>query len=412
MSTVRREIAKVMQADACSGCGACTLLDKGLAMELNESGYLRPVGVHPPDERPQGAQIFKRVCPGRQVLAQRPSGSMRHPLLGSYFGAWEAWAVDPSIRDRGSSGGVLSAINGWLLESGTATELSTAAPDASRPVRTVPVRIMTKEEALAAAGSRYAPVGVGQLANIAPDRALTAKPCEVAAVRAMAQEEAGTAPILLSFFCAGTPSQLATEGLIRDLGGPEPEEVTDLWYRGRGWPGRFTAQFGEREVSTDYRSSWGKALGPTTQWRCKICPDGIGEAADIAAADSWEVSDDGYPLFGESEGRSALLARTPRGHAIILAAHRAKVIELQPIDLRKLEQAQPLQTSRRQYLAARLLGARLAGRRVPRFRGFDLLRLSLANPRIAVRTFRGTFRRVRRMRKDQKDPHSPSAESV
>lgn len=396
MSTVRREIAKVLKADTCSGCGVCSLLDRGLAMELNQSGYLRPVEINPPDELPQAARTFRRVCPGRQVVAKHPPGSMRHPLLGSYFGAWEAWAVDPKVRDRGSSGGALTAIQGWLLDTGMAAELTTAASDKSRPVRTVPVKITSKAEALDSAGSRYAPVGIGQAATLDPHHAMTAKPCEVSAIRAMSDQNSDDAPILLSFFCAGTPSQNATEQLIRDLGGPEPDQVTDLWYRGHGWPGRFTAVFGEDEVSTDYRSSWGKALGPTTQWRCKICPDGVGESADVAAADSWDVSDGGYPVFSEQKGRSALLARTERGLAIVLAAQDANVIELRPLDLAHLAQGQPLQTSRRQYLAGRLLGARMCGRPWPRYRGFGLIRLSMASPRLAIRTLRGTLQRTRR----------------
>lgn len=399
MSTVRKEIAKVLKADACSGCGACTLLDRGLAMELNDSGFLRPVATSAPDEQVNAVRLFRRSCPGHQVVAKRPQGSMRHPLLGSYFGAWEAWAADPEVRNRGSSGGVLTAIQGWLLESGIASNLTTAAADTKRPVRTVPVKITTKAEALASAGSRYAPVGIGQATTFDPGHVMTAKPCEVAAVRAMSGENPDKTPILLSFFCAGTPSQHATEQLIRDLGGPEPDQVTDLWYRGRGWPGRFTAVFGEDKVSTDYRSSWGKALGPTTQWRCKICPDGVGESADIAAADSWEVSEGGYPVFDERDGRSALLARTERGLAIILAAQEANAIELRPLDIRQLAKAQPLQTSRRRYLASRLIGARLGGRRWPRYKGFGLVRLSMGSPRMAVRTLRGAFRRVRRAKK-------------
>lgn len=394
MKTVREQVAKVLAADACSGCGVCTTLDRGLVMELDDAGYVRPNPTGPIDEADGAARTFSRVCPGRQVVAQRPTGSTRHPLLGSYFAVWEAWAVDPEIRHRASSGGALTAIQGWLLESGLATQVSTAAPDTARPVRTVPVRIMSKEEALASAGSRYAPVAVGQLATSDPAHAITAKPCEVAAVRAMTGT-GGDAPILLSFFCAGTPSQHATEQLVRDLGGPEPDGITDLWYRGRGWPGRFTAVSAGGEVSTDYDSSWGRALGPTTQWRCKICPDGVGESADIAAADSWETDDRGYPTFGEREGRSALIARTERGLAIIRAAQAAGVIGLRPLDPEQLAGAQPLQTSRRQYLAARLWGARLGGRAVPRYRGFRLFRLSAEHPRLALRTLRGTLRRLR-----------------
>lgn len=407
MSTVREQVARVLRADACSGCGVCTILDAGLSMRLDDSGHLRPAVSGPADERSRAARIFKRACPGRQVVAKRPRGSTRHPLLGSYFGMWEAWAVDPEVRHRASSGGALTAIQGWLLASEAVTQLSTAAADRDRPVRTVPVRIVSKEEALAAAGSRYAPVAVGSLTTGDPAHAVTAKPCEVGAIRALSGGRLGGTPVLLSFFCAGTPSQHATERLIRDLGGPGPEEITDLWYRGRGWPGRFTAVFDGGEVSADYDESWGRALGPTTQWRCKICPDGVGESADIAAADSWESDERGYPTFDEREGRSALLARTERGLAIVLAAHEAGVIELRPLDPARLAQAQPLQTGRRQYLAARLWGARLGGRAVPRYRGFGLTRLSLAHPRLALRALRGTLRRVREARGPRRRGETP-----
>lgn len=395
MDTVRAQVERVLRADACSGCGACTLLDSGLSMRLDDAGYLRPAPTGDLDEREGARADFARACPGRSVRAQHPHGAARHPLLGSYFGLWEAWAVDPLVRHRGSSGGVLTAIQGWLLESGRATQVATAAADTARPVRTVPVRIVSKAEALASAGSRYAPVAVAALATSDPRHALTAKPCEVSAIRALNDATSEDGPILMSFFCAGTPSQQATTTLVRELGGPGDDKVTDLWYRGRGWPGRFTASFAGGQVSTDYDDSWGRALGPTTQWRCKLCADGVGESADISAADSWESDERGYPSFEEQEGRSALIARTERGLEIILAAKEAGVIDLRPLEADRLAQAQPLQTSRRRFLAARLWGARLGGRRVPRYRGFALTRLSMAKPRLAIRALRGTYRRVR-----------------
>lgn len=396
MSSVRREVHKVLRADACSGCGLCPLLDRGLSMQLDEGGFMRPLEVGPADERADAVRIFRASCPGRRVNAVTPSGSTRHPLLGAYFGMWEAWAADDEIRFQGSSGGALTAIHTWLLESGAAVQVSGAAADPARPTRTVPVRIQSRDEALRAAGSRYAPVAVAQSAVFASDQAMTAKPCEVAAVRAMTDaDRALQAPILLSFFCAGTPSQRATERLIRERGGPEPEAITDMWYRGRGWPGRFTAVFDGGSVSADYDESWGAVLGPSTQWRCKVCPDGIGESADIAAADSWDSDESGYPTFEDGDGRSALIARTERGLALVLAAEQAGILRLRPLDPEQLVAAQPLQVSRRRFLAARLLGARLAGRPVPRYRGFGLLRLQLPHPRLAIRTARGTYRRVR-----------------
>ncbi|NTW41849.1 MAG: hypothetical protein HGA44_18540, partial [Cellulomonadaceae bacterium] len=53
---------------------------------------------------------------------------------------------------------------------------------------------------------------------------------------------------------------------------------------------------------------------------------------------------------------------------------------------------------RRALLLGRLVGARVAGRPVPRFRGFGLLRLAAADPVGSLRTARGSFQRVRAAR--------------
>jgi len=219
------------------------------------------------------------------------------------------------------------------------------------------------------------------------------KPCEVSALRRL---NADGNPLIMSFFCAGTPSARATDTLLRNLGVEDEANVDELWYRGRGWPGRFTARSRGTEVNADYESSWGSTLGPTTQWRCKICPDGVGESADIVAADYWTVDDRGYPVFIEGDGVSALIARTQTGLDTVLRAAAAGVIHLETIEMDSLDRVQPLQRERRRYLAARLLGSRLAGRSVPRYRGFSLLRLSLGEPKRALTVLRGAFSRVRR----------------
>lgn len=48
-----------------------------------------------------------------------------------------------------------------------------------------------------------------------------------------------------------------------------------------------------------YNESWGNILGKYLQKRCKICPDGIGEFADIVCADAWHGDKSGYPNFEE-----------------------------------------------------------------------------------------------------------------
>lgn len=392
-----RAVHQVVSNHNCSGCGACTIIDQGLAMRLDNEGFARPVR-HRQDLTPTGAvRTFDAVCPGRRVGARRPVGSTRHPTLGPIVSSWEVWAADPAIRHRGSSGGALTALSSWLVETGQVSAVSTATVDQQQPRRTVAVTLTTREEALAAAGSRYAPVSVLGPGALDPSTAVVAKPCEISAARALLDSTTPHfEPLLLSFFCAGTPSQHATDQLLVDLGVPADADLSDLWYRGRGWPGSFTAvrPSGGR-VETTYERSWGQHLGRATQWRCKVCPDGVGESSDISAADFWRADERGYPMFGEEAGRSALLARTARGHALLTQAFEAGVLHGRPLDPDELAGVQPLQTSRRSSLLGRLIGTRASGRQVPRFVGFGLIRLAAPRVRETVRTARASFRRIR-----------------
>lgn len=396
-TALRSEVGRVVREDMCSGCGLCAVLDSGLSMELVD-GFMRPAENGDPDRDVDAAvarnrlRTFRRSCPGLQVRAGASPGVARHRILGPVAGAWEAYATDPELRHRGSSGGVLSALNSWLVESGAVTEMIGAAGDRREPRRSVPVTIRSREQALEAAGSRYAPVSLlPEHASAGSGAGLCGKPCEASALRAAR----GTDPIILSFFCAGTPSQDATDGLVAQLGFPREEHLDELWYRGRGWPGEFTAVStrGAR-VSTTYSESWGAALGPTVQWRCRVCVDGVGESADISCGDYWEADERGYPDFEERPGRSVLIARTPRGVALVGEAARAGVIHVGPVNPDHVAEMQPYQTSRRRYLLGRLAGTRLLMGQVPRYRGFGLARFLVRSPRRTWHEFRGTVTRI------------------
>ena len=59
--------------------------------------------------------------------------------------------------------------------------------------------------------------------------------------------------------------------------GVAPEDLAAFRYRGDGWPGYATAT--RRDGSAErmsYNDSWGDILTRHVQFRCKICPDGVG----------------------------------------------------------------------------------------------------------------------------------------
>lgn len=381
---------EVVDSDRCTGCGACALQDRGLTMRLSADGYMRPVPTGEPSSTTRDS--FDSYCPG--VAVTSPFTHRRaHPVLGPYVGMWRANATDTATRTRGSSGGVLTALQQWALTHGAISTAVAQSPADAR--RTVPVRITTREEAMRSAGSRYAPVAAASnVGDLTHDDIAVGKPCEAAAIRQI-YSAPDTAPLVLSFFCMGTPSSLATDALVADLA-DESSPVENLVYRGNGWPGRFTVTTanGSRNSMT-YEESWGKHLGPTVQWRCRTCLDGMGESADLVAGDLWNTDENGYPSFDEKAGYSVLIARTPRGHAAALAAQREGLLHLEPTDAESVLRAQPSQVQRKTLGISRLAATRSMGLPVTRFTGFHPLRRTRWNPALLKQEFLGTASRLR-----------------
>ncbi|WP_421742080.1 Coenzyme F420 hydrogenase/dehydrogenase, beta subunit C-terminal domain [Cellulomonas sp.] len=400
--TVRRSISRVVEAGNCSGCGACAEAFDGVEMALDGEGFLRPgagpvsveLGMGPPPP----AIPFEQFCPGVGVRSA-PRRASDDVLVGSSLGVWQGWATDPAIRQSGSSGGVLTAIADWLVGTGR-KQIAVGVGSSDVNAIVTAVRVATTTVGVREmAGSRYAPVGVASEPDAYRDDAVVVgKPCEVTAIRRR-QEGRSDSPLLLSFFCAGVPSQAASVDLAEKLGLDTSRPLASLRYRGDGWPGRFVARDADgREGALSYEASWGEHLGKRLQWRCKVCVDGVGDDADIVAADYWQADERGFPVFGEAAGRSVVIAKTTRGLDTLLAARDAGVIELQPIEASSVSSRQPYQVRRRVTLLGRLLGARLAGRPTPKYVGFGLLRWTLMDPLRTAHDGIGSWTRSRRFR--------------
>ncbi len=395
-------VARVVRNGNCSGCGGCAALSPRISMGLDAtSGFLRPLvaeSTGPESEADRSAvDQFAVVCPGVGLRAAASEDGYVDPVFGRVVSAWQGWAEDADVRFRGSSGGVLTALSAWMLDLGLASSGVCAVADPQRPSRTVAVTIRSSAEARVASGSRYAPVG--NAAAYGEDGVFVGKPCEVSAARSLDAVRGvpeDDRPFKLSFFCAGTSSQRATDGLVAGMG-LRPEDVVDLSYRGRGWPGRFEVSGRDGETrSMSYDESWGRHLGRQLQWRCKLCPDGTGADADIAVGDYWAADERGFPVFEERNGNSVVIARTTRGHELLMRAEREGVLHLEPVVLADVAAVQPLQVVRRRTLGVRLAARLLTGHRVPRYRGYRLWRNLLRHPLSSARQFAGTL--VRSMR--------------
>jgi coenzyme F420 hydrogenase subunit beta len=198
----------------------------------------------------------------------------------------------------------------------------------------------------------------------------------------------------IAIFCAGTPSTAATLDLIRELGIAEPRSVESVRYRGRGWPGRFRAHVGDQEVSETYARSW-HLLQSHRQWRCYVCADHTGEFADVAVGDPWYRE-----IPADEPGRSLVLARSERGHALVEQAVAAGYLVLEPAAPAILAASQPELLKTRGAIWGRILTTRLLGVAAPRYRGMPMLRFWWRELSAweKVQSVFGTARRVFRKR--------------
>lgn len=399
---VDNPISKVVDSGFCTGCGACASIAHAgkVQMKIAASGFYRPQVQAPLTD--SESTTFAKVCPGVVVQHESGAAANSHPIWGPLKTVQTGYSLDADLRRFGSSGGVVSGLALYLLESGKVDFVVQNAPADNDPFGNQIQVSYTKSEVLRSAGSRYGPSSplsqLRELLETGKRFAFVGKPCDVAALRALARVDARIdqqIPYMLSFMCAGVPSRIGTIAVVRELQ-MEPNEVTAFRYRGDGWPGKAKATNSRGEVAEmDYATSWGTILNRHLQFRCKICPDGTGEFADVVCADAW-YGDNGYPSFEERDGRSLVLSRSLKGQELLAAAERDGAVKLTNLDVGEIAKMQPYQVMRKQVVLGRLAATKLALGTAPKYKNMGLIRASLtARPTMWLRNAIGTFKRAK-----------------
>lgn len=410
MNATSPTLTRVARANTCTGCGLCAgLAPDAVRVTLDARGYLRPE-----QSAPLAPAIEERIasaCPGVVVAPWEGAGISEpgtavDPLWGPHREVGTGYATDDAVRFAGSSGGVVTALALFALATGRVDRVVQVSADPSAPLGNRVVVHDDPASIVASAGSRYAPSAplsdLSALVASGRRHLFIGKPCDVSALRALTRRDPAVAaafPVMLSFFCAGVPSRMGAEAVVRAMG-MDPADVTRFRYRGEGWPGLARAETADGRVATmSYNDSWGGYLSKAVQFRCKLCPDGVGGAADVACADAWYGDAGGYPSFDEADGRSLVMVRSTTGQELLDAARAAGAIRTESLDIGEIPAMQPSQATRKRQLSARLLGARLGGVRVPVMRGLAIDRAAQRGSwRRFLRVVAGTARRAAQRR--------------
>lgn len=378
--TPTERLDRISEDAMCIGCGLCQSVagPDTVRMEVVENGYERPVVCGPLTH--EMVDRILDVCPGTRVEGlpetQLDERTQNDLVWGPYQSMVLAHASDPQVRHRGSTGGVLTALAMYLVDSGEVDFVLHARASRSRPSFGERTVSSSAADVLAAAGSRYGPTAplIDVLEQLDKGRpfGFVGKPCDIAALRNLARHDPRVDSLvkaMLTPVCGGFMPPQGMQRFLRDEIGVDPDQVTDLRYRGFGCPGLTRVELADGRIEERrYTDFWGT---DETMWvlpfRCKVCPDGIGESADIAASDTWPGGSPDPATEDDDPGTNALVVRTRRGADLVARARAAGYLTTtETVDPRYMDGVQPHQRNKKYAVGARFDGLRAEGKTVPR----------------------------------------------
>ena len=403
-----QSVSDVVACNLCTGCGTCAgLFPNTIRMIEDEIEGRRPVASDPTSDR---AALSVCAGIGREAPAARDDIDAE---WGPVLETWEGYAADPEIRHRGSSGGAVTALALFALETGAVEQVAHIAARDDDARLSAGVLSRSRAALLRGAGSRYAQASpcetLGAIAAGDARTLMIGKPCDIASAKQASAVEpslAGKMPLTVAIFCAGAPNLAATERLLDHLDVPETAAISGLRFRGDGWPGLMQARWQDEDgkdhqsAGIPYAKGWGEILQTGRRWRCRVCDDHTGAFADISVGDPWHT-----PPQGDTDaGRSLIVARTPQGAALIKAAIAAGALVATAQDRDVIARAQPNLVHTNAAVWGRRVAMRAMGIAVPahpvgaRF-GQWLTRLSTKEK---AQSFAGSLKRILRGRLHQR----------
>lgn len=318
-------ISQIYRNNLCISCGSCAAICPNNAISMRQN-WNQTIYIPFVNNNCIKCSLCLTVCPGKriffdQTMYNKIPNIKYDVFLNYYLSINSAFSNDIYLRKECSSGGVLTTLLLWLIDEKMIDGAIVTKMKDDGSLEPNVIIANTKEDILAAKGSKYCPVSLNQaIKNINREKkyVIVGLPCHLMGLDYIFKQD----PSLINnikyrfgIFCSRVPNFNATKYLLKK-NEFEQKDIKIISYRGNGYPGYFQVELKNGAVNKIYHLSfyyWQYMFAKYfMQYRCWLCPDKTAYYSDISFADDWTVS-----LEVEKEGRSTLLVRTPIGEELI-----------------------------------------------------------------------------------------------
>jgi len=339
MSAIKSDILlkKVMRSELCNRCGSCVGLSGGKIRFNNREGRYLPEVVEELTED-QYNRIWN-ACSGASF--NFPEYRMHlfgdvarfHTYTGPYRGLYIGHALDPVLRSAGASGGILTALLVYLLETKRIDGAVVTRMSPERPWLTEPFIATSREEILEGAQSKYIITSVNEIldrsAGFNGRLAIVGLPGQVQSIRKL--QYAGDTSVanidyIFGPFYGNTLHFSSVKSFLRSYGERDYTAIQKLWFRHGEWPGNMRVEMRSGRV-IELKKFHANYLIPFHIVRNSLyCTDFTNEFTDISGGDAWA------PAYEERGlGFSLIIPRSEPGLKLIEEMQRDGWLQLSPV---------------------------------------------------------------------------------
>jgi len=380
-----RSLGKIIDGGLCHRCGSCIGICPTGVLGLDKDDYPAVQNLSACTD----CDLCVKVCPGDEFdihQAYKKSFGVEADVTsthGEFLDAFLSYSTDPLIRERSTSGGLVTAILLNLLRRKEIDGAVVIASDPEQLWKGKPIVARTEEELLAAMKSKYAicPTNsvFSEIRAIPGRYALVGLPCQIHGyVKAAELDQRLRERIVLTIglFCHAAVEHEALKIIWNSLGS-HAKNATRYISRVGKHPGTphieksdgslYPVYFGEKK---GYRPSSMEIINIVyrlyTPARCLTCFDASAEFADIAVGDPWMAPPhSGIDFY---KGWSFGLARSARGQAAMKQITAAGDVVVEPVTRREALACNRMMGTEKRWRAFRVIETlRRQGKPVPAY---------------------------------------------